>query len=336
MSSTLTRIVQMDSLIRSGLYPSVSDFATRFEVSRRTVYADTDYFKSTLRAPIRYSRSRGGYYYTDPTWVLPSVIATEGELLAFFLSAELTRRYLGTSFEQPLRSAIAKLAGHLPERMQLDLGQLTQHFTFQAGATVGSDPVLLLALNEAIIKRHPVAMTYFTASRGERTERVIEPYHLYNVRGDWQVIAFDRLRQQFRNFAVSNIESWELRQEERFERDTGFSPAAYLAQGFLAEHGDKLHEVVIWFDAYQARYIRNRSWHPTQTIEEHADGSLTLRFQTRALGEVRRWAMSFGSHAIVRAPAALIAEITGELRAALRCYESGESTADILQSTVIE
>src|SRR5690554_6051289 len=122
MSSTLTRIVQMDSLIRSGLYPSVSDFATRFEVSRRTVYADT-----------------------DPTWVLPSVIATEGELLAFFLSAELTRRYLGTSFEQPLRSAIAKLAGHLPERMQLDLGQLTQHFTFQAGATVGSDPVLLLA-----------------------------------------------------------------------------------------------------------------------------------------------------------------------------------------------
>lgn len=321
MSSTLTRIIQMDSLIRSGGFPSAAEFAGRFEVSLRTVYADIDYFKSTLRAPIRYSRGERGYYYADPTWVLPHIIATEGELLAFFLSAEVTRRYLGTSFEAPLRSAIAKLAFHLPERMQLDLGQLTQHFTFQPGATVGSDPVLLMELSTAIKERFPLTMTYFTASRGERTERTIEPYHLYNVRGDWQVIAFDRLRHQFRNFAVSNIEHWEAQRTERFTRDAGFSPASYLAQGFLAEHGDVQHEIVIWFDAYQARYIRNRSWHPSQTIEEHADGSLTLRFRNGALAEVRRWVMSFGSHAIVQQPEQLAADITEELRITLRIYE---------------
>src|SRR5690349_20839404 len=134
MSSTLNRIVQMDALIRAGRYPSVAVFQQRFEVSERTVYHDIEYFKSTLRAPIRYSRSRGGYYYADPTWVLPTIITTEGELLAFFLSAELVRRYLGTSFETPLRSAIAKLSLSLPEKLQLDLDLLTQHFTFQSGA----------------------------------------------------------------------------------------------------------------------------------------------------------------------------------------------------------
>jgi predicted DNA-binding transcriptional regulator YafY len=61
MSSTLNRIVQMDALIRAGAYPSVAMFRERFEVSERTVYHDIDYFKSTLRAPIRYSRSHGGY-----------------------------------------------------------------------------------------------------------------------------------------------------------------------------------------------------------------------------------------------------------------------------------
>ena len=40
----------------------------RFEVSERTVYHDIDYFKSTLRAPIKYSRSHGGYYYATPWW----------------------------------------------------------------------------------------------------------------------------------------------------------------------------------------------------------------------------------------------------------------------------
>lgn len=320
MSSKLNRIVQMDAMIRSGGYPGVAAFRERFEVSERTVYDDIAYFKATLRAPLQYSRSRGGYYYADATWTLPSVIATEGELLAFFLSAELAQRYLGTSFEAPLRNAIAKLSLSLPEQMQIDLGELTGHFTFQAGATANADPALLVALNEAIGERWPVAMTYFTASSGKRNQRVIEPYHLYNVRGDWQIIAFDHLRQQFRNFAVSRIEQWEVLRGERFSRDADFSPTEYLAHGFLAERGDTSVEVVVWFDAYQARYIRGRQWRPTQQIEEHADGSLTLTFQTGALAEVRRWVMAFGSHAIVRAPAELVAEVVAEGTVMLRHY----------------
>lgn len=320
MSSTLNRILQMDGLIRSRAYPSVADFQARFEISARTVYNDIEYFKSTMRAPLTYSRSHGGYSYSDPTWALPTIIATEGELLAFFLSADLAQRYLGTSFETPLRSAIAKLSLNLPAQLQLDLDQLTKHFTFQSGATAGADSMVLAALRTAIVTCSPVAMTYFTASRGERNQRVIEPYHLYNVRGDWQVIAFDRLRSQYRNFAVSNIEAWEVCSGERFVRDAEFSLTAYLMQGFLSEHGSTPVAVVIWFDAYQARYIRARQWHPTQAIEEHADGTLTLRFQSGALGEVRRWVMSYGSHAEVLAPPELRAEVAAELRAALKLY----------------
>lgn len=321
MSSKLNRIVQMDAMLRSGSYPSVAVFRERFEVSERTVYDDVAYFKDTLRAPIQYSRSKGGYHYTDVTWTLPNVIATEGELLAFFLSAELTRRYLGTSFEQPLRNAIAKLSNNLPAQTQLNLDELAAHFTFQPGATAIADPLLLMALNEAMGERWRVKMTYFTASSGERNERVIEPYHLYNVRGDWQVIAFDNLRRQFRNFAVSRIEQWEVLRGEHFSRDADFSPSEYLAHGFLAERSDTPVEVVIWFDAYQARYMRGKEWHPSQQIEEHDDGALTLRFQSGALDEIRRWVMSFGRHACALAPASLIDAIIAELRTTLRWYQ---------------
>ncbi|MDW8147550.1 MAG: YafY family protein [Roseiflexaceae bacterium] len=324
MSSKLNRIVQMDMLIRAGGYPGVADFKERFEVSERTVYDDIEYFRSTLRAPLKYSRSRRGYYYSDPTWVLPAVMATEGELLAFFLSAELVRRYLGTAFEAPLRNAIEKLAANLPQRTRIDLSDLTQHYTFQPGATVSADPVLLTALSEAIVERWRVAITYYTASRGERNERVIEPYHLYNVRGDWQVIAFDHLRNQFRNFAVSNIERWEVRRDKRFVRDADFSPDDYLAQGFLAEHGGPPREIVVRFDEYQARYILRRTWHPTQSIEQHDDGGVTLRFRTGALNEVRRWVLGYGPHAIVLAPPDLRAAVIADLRAALAAYENDE------------
>jgi predicted DNA-binding transcriptional regulator YafY len=246
----------------------------------------------------------------------------EGELLAFFLSVELARRYLGTSFERPLREAVQKLANSLSAKVQLDLSQLIQHYTFQSGATSQSDPALLLALNEAINERWRISMNYFTASRGERNQRVFEPYHLYNVRGDWQVIGFDHLRQQFRNFAVSRIEAWQVQKDQRFTRDATFSVDSYLASGFLAERGDSTLEVAIWFDAYQARYMRERQFHPSQQIEEHADGSLTLRFQSGALAEVRRWVMSFGSHARVLAPASLRAEVIAEAQGLLQQYDS--------------
>jgi len=140
------------------------------------------------------------------------------------------------------------------------------------------------------------------------------------VRGDWQVIGFDHLRGQFRNFAVSNIEAWEVRTNARFTRDAAFSPASYLAQGFLSEHGGAPVEIAIWFDAYQARYIRERLLHPTQQIDEHDEGALTLRFRGGALGEVRRWVMSFGDHAEVKEPASLRAEVAAEAAAMVQRY----------------
>ena len=77
---------------------------------------------------------------------------------------------------------------------------------------------------------------------------------------------------------------------------------------------------MIWFDNYQARYIRARQWHPTQTIDEHDDGTLTLRFRSGALAEVRRWVMSYGSHAEVLAPAELRAEVNEEGAAMVARY----------------
>jgi predicted DNA-binding transcriptional regulator YafY len=176
MSLRLERLLAMDAAIRAGRYPSVAAFMERFEVSERTVRGDLAFMRERLNAPLRHDRARGGYYYTDPTWVLPTMFATEGELLAFFLSVELTRRYLGTTFEAPLRKAAATLAMSLPDKVQLDMSLLAQHYTFQPGATASADPALLVALHEATHDLWPMEITYFTASRGERNRRVIEPY----------------------------------------------------------------------------------------------------------------------------------------------------------------
>ena len=324
MSVRFERMLALDAAIRSGGSPTLRSFIERFELSERTIRADLAFLRERLGAPLHYDRARSCYCYTDPTWTLPSVLMSEGELLAFFLSVELAQRYLGTSFELPLRKAVERLAGSLPNELQVDLGLLAKHYTFQAGATAGADPALLTALFECVRERWPVEMLYFTASTGERARRVIDPYHLFNVRGDWQIVAFDHKRQTVRQFAVSRIEEWHVRKGERFTRDPAFSPVDYLSTGFLAERGDTAEAIELWFDAYQASYMRGREWHPSQQVEEHADGSLTLRFRSGALAEIRRWVMSFGRHARILAPASLAAELRAECDATLRAYAAAD------------
>jgi predicted DNA-binding transcriptional regulator YafY len=311
MSTRLERIICIDREIRAGNYPSAASLATVHEVSERTIYLDREFMINRLGAPISTEKEMGGWYYADRTWVLPAIMVSEGELLAFFLGRVVSQQYLGTSFEKPLRSALGKIVRYLPEHVHLDLAETARHYTITAGATVDVNPQLVLDLERAIRERRQVWMVYYTASRGERNERVVNPYHFYNVRGDWYLLAYDHRRRNIRNFHLGRIEEWRVL-DQHFEADSDFSAEEFLAQGFLTERGE-VADVTIRFDEYQARWIRERRWHATQEIEELPGGGLILRLRAGGLDEIKRWVMSYGAHAEVLEPPGLRAAVAQEV-----------------------
>lgn len=317
----LERIMEIDRQIRAGLYPNAERVAKALEVSKRVIYTDKAFMLNRLGAPIGHDREHGGWYYTNPTWALPTMFVTDGELMAFFLSVEVAQRYLGTGFEAPLQSAVAKLAASLGNQVQVNLEQLREHYTFGAPAVPNVKPQLLVEMYRAIQQQRQVRMHYYTASRDEWTERIVNPYHIYNMRGDWYLFAYDQTRQAIRNFHLGRVD-WCLVLEASFERLPNFSPAEWMRTAFQTERGGEPEDVVIQFDSYQARWIRERKWHDTQQgLEELPDGGVILRFRTGGLGEVKRWVMQYGHHATVLAPASLRQEIAEELRQAGRNYD---------------
>lgn len=74
----LERIMEIDHRVRAGPYPSVRSLALELEVSERTIYQDRQFLVDRLGASLAYDRGHGGWYYTNATWVLPSVMVTEG------------------------------------------------------------------------------------------------------------------------------------------------------------------------------------------------------------------------------------------------------------------
>jgi len=93
-----------------------------------------------------------------------------------------------------------------------------------------------------------------------------------------------------------------------------------LQSGFRVETGLQEYSVAVRFDSQQAPYIRERSWHSSQQIEELPGGALIVRFQTSGLGEIARWVLQYGARAEVLAPPELRETVASQLRGAARMY----------------
>lgn len=64
------RIQWLHKKICEEAYPSAIDLSNKFSISRRQAQRDVDKMKTQLGAPIRYSHTHNGYYYSE-SFVLP-------------------------------------------------------------------------------------------------------------------------------------------------------------------------------------------------------------------------------------------------------------------------
>lgn len=313
------RILWLHAEIRDDRAPNAGKLTERFGVSERTARADIAFLRDRLEAPLKYEGRRRGFVYTDPSFALPAMILTEGELLALFLAEEVTHQYLGTPLESALRTAVEKIRRSLPEEAGVRLNEAAELFRFRGGSSVVVPLSVLADFRRAIVEQRPVRMLYYSPKRDETNEREIEPHFLENVRGDWMVAAWDHLRERPLTFMLCRIREYELG-ERRFRRRPELEPEAFNRGAFLTERGEALREVVLRFDALQARWIRERGWHPSQRIEEREDGGLVLRLTVASEDDLVRWVLGYGRHVEVLEPAELRERVAEELRAAAETY----------------
>ncbi len=319
------RVLWLDRRIREGAFPDWHALAEEFGCSRRTAMNTVAFLRDSLGAPLEHSRAKRGYHYTEPTFALPSVMLREGELLALVVAQEVAHQYLGTPLEAPLREAVRKIAEAMPGTVRVDLDQVATHFHLSGGSSIETPLTILKDFHQAAREHRWVRMVYYTASSGETREREIEPHFLHNVRGDWMVAAWDHYRSTDRVFMLSRVREYQVL-ERRFRPRPELDRATYSQHTFLTEHGEAPQEVVLRFDAYQARWIRERTWHPSQELQELEDGGVELRLSVSGEGDLLRWVLGYGRHVEVVAPEHLRQRVAEELRRAASRYEATSAT----------
>ena len=318
--SQFARLYWIDREVRSGRFPNALRVSEEFGVSERTATADFSSLRRDFHAPLVYRARQRGYTYDPPGYVLPRLILTERELAAVRRALLAAQEFGGIAGDS---EALALLTDRLTEIQTPDRARVS----IEGGPQLAPDSLTSSELFEvcrtAINQRQRLALHYAGAHRGTESKRTVQPLHLHRHLGEWYLIAHCELAQGIRNFHLSRVRNWQVFADTAaFLTPPDFDASAYVQQAFGMRHGEPLVTVRVRFTPYQSRWIRERIYHASQTLEELPDGGgVVLTMQVTGTFEVRRWVMSYGAEAEVLEPEALREEIREELKKLEKIYK---------------
>jgi proteasome accessory factor B len=310
-------MLRIHQALHSASYPNATTLARQLEVSTKSIHRDLEFMRDRLELPIQYDAKRFGFFYTEHVKAFPTLQITEGEIFALVVAEKALQQYRGTSFERPLLSALKKMEQSLPDTLSLSLDDVAQTISFHTRAEPVLDLQIFDVLAKATASRRQLELTYRKPGQPHPEQRVIDPYHLANINGEWFLFAFDHLRKDLRTFVPARIKA--VRPTgNTFERRQAFSLDKRLRGSFGVQSGHGEFEVVIRFNERVAEYIREKKWHDSQQLRELKQGGVELRLQLSSLAEVGRWVLSWAGDAVVVRPPELAQWVRQAARKVLR------------------
>lgn len=300
----LERMLKIHQAVLAERFPNATTLARELEVSTKSIHRDLEFMRDRLELPIEYDAKRYGYFYSEEVGGFPTLQITEGELFAMLVAEKALQQYRGTSFERPLISAFKKISASLPDTISLNIAEWEQSISFRTSAVPKLNLDLFDQLAKAASNRQRLKLSYRKPGEKQASERVVDPYHLANVNGEWFLFAYCHSRAGVRTFAPARILSVEPTGES-FARPTDFSLEKRLADSFGVHAGTESHHVKIRFNSSVADYIREKQWHPSEEVTELKDGGVLLSLHLSSLSEIQRWILGWEGNAVVQEPVAL-------------------------------
>lgn len=262
----------------------------------------------------------------QPSTPIPDFTDDEAEALA--VAALAARPLLApTPLAVALDAASEKLrAAALAEVLSFEPEADDAHWSFDGvagGISKGLEPEVFRRLLDAAREGHAVRADYFTASRQSLGEgRTLGPLALMVRNGGWMVACLDLDADgcPVKDFALAGFRDVLPLPSVAASRPRGWSPETHAADRLGALDGPP-ETVRLWVSPEAAPYFARKDYSRTQLTEaEHADGSLTVSFETAGLEDARAFVMGWGAKVRVLDPPALAEAVAEAHRQAARRY----------------
>lgn len=308
------RLVAMVMFLQGRRVVKAEELATHFEVNIRTVYRDVS---ALSEAGVPVMGEAGVGYSLVKGYHLPPVMFTAEEAIALFIGGEMVKQFADASLSGPMESAVLKIRSVLPRERQDDLERLTRATAIFGSPRLSSgiDQRTLLPVQQAIVSLRVLRMTYCGKARPADTVRDVEPLGITYHGGVWYLVAWCRLRQDFRYFRLDRMKAVEVL-NTRFAPRPDFSLRRYLEENMTAEERVPARA---WFSTNALERVRRESY--AGIVAEHPEaGGTEVELRTFSLEWLARWILSFGREAEARWPAKLRTLVRSEAEAVAKKY----------------
>ena len=293
------RLFQLDALFQRGRTWSAEELATELGTSGRTINRYVRRLREDFGAPV--ASSVAGYRYERPFTLKPLEL-DEKDLFALYSARAVLEQYRGSFLTRQIDERIEELVAGLVDRLPREGLDLSEYVSFRISGTPATELDQLMELLEAALLRRRLDLHYRTAGSAEPRKRRVDPYALTNRDGVWYLLGHDHLRGKVVPFNVSRIARFR-RTDDTFERPEDFDPQEHFRDAFGVMRGDRpAQTVVVRFSPARAHIVREREFHPTQTLTEREDGGVDYRVEINEPTEILPFVLGFGSEAEILEP----------------------------------
>ncbi|MFN8290260.1 MAG: YafY family protein [Chitinophagaceae bacterium] len=302
--------------LQSRSLVKAQDIADRFSISLRTVYRD---IKALDEAGVPVIGEAGTGYRLMEGYKLPPVMFTKEEATALLTASKLVQSKTDAGIIKHYTAALDKIRAILRYTEKGHLEGIDEHIAVINHPAILYNPksdLHLQSLLQAIGAGEVVEVSYTAVGKQEPTLRQLEPVGIFYLGSYWYLVAWCRLRNDYRHFRTDRIES--LRTSgEKVRQD--HPPLQQFIDKMSGERA--LTRVVTDVNKDVVRYLGEQKYYHGFLQEEKRGDRVRMTFLCGSLTGFARWFMLFGDHATIIEPAELNGMVAGIAESILKKLE---------------
>tara|TARA_R110000744_G_scaffold353214_1_gene459525 strand:+ start:2380 stop:3165 length:786 start_codon:yes stop_codon:yes gene_type:complete len=199
----LTRLTTILTQLQSKRIVTARDIAEKHNISIRTVYRD---IRTLEKSGIPVFTEEGKGYSIMEGYRLPPVMFTEEEANALITAGRIISKNKDQSLADQYSNAIEKIKSVLKFSQKNKSELLSERLQIRTNIDNESTSNFLIKLQTAITNYQIVALDYVSL-QNQKTKRNVEPFALVHTQDNWILIAFCKLRKDFRAFRLDCMTS---------------------------------------------------------------------------------------------------------------------------------
>jgi predicted DNA-binding transcriptional regulator YafY len=286
--------------LQSKRVVKAQEIADKYKLSLRTVYRD---IKALDEAGVPIIGEAGIGYSIMEGYRLPPVMFTKEEATAFLTAEKLVEKLTDESTKKNYGTAMLKVKAVLRLAEKDYVEDMEQHIEVIENQYVPkrtNDTTHLQNVLQSIAQKNILELDYFANHNQQQSSRDVEPVGIYYLGENWYMVAYCRLRKDYRTFKFASINKLTI---------TGahFEKQHPSLKSFLSKESKEknLQTVVLLINKEAIPYFGDQKYYNGFVSQREVGDQIEMTFLSGSLNGFARWYMLFGDQADIISPQSL-------------------------------